>query len=1107
MDRAPDELSAALAQSAPPTPGTGDELHRLQQALADSRKRLQRAERRLDLRERELALLRVSHEQLVSTLDATNDGILTLQCSDNSIYYNIRFVELWGIPEDRLCDMNAQSLVEFQCTRVKDPADLLAHIEQRRQHPDSEDLSLIELLDGRVLERHVLPQRVHGQCVGSVITFRDITLRVQYEQKMLFNHLVLENSPPMFWIDRDSAEVTYANPAACRHLGYDLEELLGMRISEYDMQFGDDSLAALDDALRGHNKPVSFVTQHRRKDGVLRDVRIQAYKTETAAHGVYIINVRDITEQQQAEQARKRQAATLASLINSMSDIIFYKDRQGRYLGCNTAYAALVGKPVEALRGLTCHDLFPPERASVIQARDDLVLRTLREETAEYWVQTPDGQRMLLQTRISPLWDENGEPQGLLGISRDITASRRFEEELQRAKELAEDATRMKSDFLANMSHEIRTPMNAIIGLSHLVLKTELTPRQRDYISKVQTSGQHLLGVINDILDFSKVEAGKLDLERADFTLETLLDNTASLISEKCHAKGLELVFEVAPDVPPNLVGDALRLGQILLNYANNAVKFTERGEVMISVRASERTDTDVLLHFRVQDTGIGLTPEQQGRLFQSFSQADTSTTRRFGGTGLGLAISKKLAHLMGGDVGVHSEYGKGSTFWFSARLGIGQALQPRLMPNPDLRGRRALVVDDNEHARAVLADMLQSMTFVTAEAASGTEAVAAVAQAAREGQPFDIVYLDWRMPGMDGLETARRIRALGLAAAPMFLMVTAFGREEMAGDPDTACIAQVLVKPVNPSILFDTTITALGGRRGEPAPAAAASAAGASHGGGTATIDSALAALTGARILLVEDNDINQQVARELLQDAGLQVDVADNGEIALHLVQQRPYDLVFMDMQMPVMDGVTATRAIRHIDALEHLPIVAMTANAMAQDRRKCLNAGMSDFLVKPIDPQELRSVLLRWIRPRRGAPASGERMGRATLRQAASGLPHGIQGLDTVLGLQRMAGKTSLYLAMLRRFVAGQATVPQQIRTALAAGDMATAERLAHTTKGVAANLGATQVQDRAAALEHALRVAQAPHEIAAHLATLETTLGALLAALAAQLPTEA
>ncbi|HXE47574.1 MAG TPA: PAS domain S-box protein, partial [Ramlibacter sp.] len=724
MDRAPTDLSEALSAAANAPTALEEELARARIELAQTREKLGETADRLDLRDRELAQLRSSHELVVSTLDAASDGIATLQFADESIYYNIRFVELWGIPEDKLCDLDLKSLIEFQTSQVKDPHEWHAHTERRRLNPEAEDLSVVELKDGRVMERHVIPQRLHGRCIGSVITFRDITERVRYEEKMMFNHLVLENSGPMFWIDRATAALTYANPAACKHLGYSVEELLGMGIEDVDLDFSAADLSRLDDALEETGRPVTFESRHKCKDGSIRNIEVTAFRTEAAHRAMYIISVKDTTSLKRAEQDQKRQQATLKSLINSIPDRIFYKDLDGRYLGCNTAFAAATSRTPEEICGLSAYDLFPRDVAHEMVEHQKSALARLEESNHETWVSYPDGQRLLFETKISPLWDEVGKAQGVLGVSRNIDERKKIEEEVRRAKETAEQATRMKSDFLANMSHEIRTPMNAIIGLSHLVLKTDLTPRQRDYIAKVQSSGQHLLGVINDILDFSKVEAGKLDLEHTEFALEKLLDNTANLISEKSHAKGLELVFDVAPDVPPNLMGDSLRLGQILLNYANNAVKFTDKGDVIIAVRASERTEQDVLLHFRVQDTGIGLTSEQMSRLFQSFSQADASTTRRFGGTGLGLAICKRLAELMGGEVGVESELGKGSTFWFSARLGIGAVTHREMLPSRDLRGRRALVVDDSDHARAVIIDMLEGMTFLVSEASSGSAAI-----------------------------------------------------------------------------------------------------------------------------------------------------------------------------------------------------------------------------------------------------------------------------------------------------------------------------------------------------------------------------------------------
>jgi two-component system sensor histidine kinase/response regulator len=1090
MERAPTEIAQAC-EGAGPAPD--EEIAQLRRALRQERDRALTAEARLDIRKRELAMLRSSHEQLVSTLDASNDGIITLS-QDGSYYFNIRFIELWGIPEDTLSDLNLQRIADFQLAHVKDPQLWLQNVEQRRRNPDEEFFCSVELTDGRVLERHVLPQRMGGKCVGSVIIFRDITERHQYEQNTMFNHLVLQNSGPMVWLDRDSLEVRYANPAACEHFGYSSEELLGLKVADIDPIYADEAKtrAAIDELARiGRNMDIS--TKHRRKDGTLRDVDVTVFLTEHADRSMLIVRIKDVSELRRAERERQRQAATLQSLIDSIPDRVFYKDLEGRYLGCNAAYARSVGRTVDDVLGRTCHDLFEPHLAYLMEDRQRTLLANHGRQTAEYWLTYPDGQSLLFETLTCPLWDETGQVQGLLGISRDITERKRIEQEVRQAKEIAEDATRMKSDFLANMSHEIRTPMNAIIGLSHLVLKTELTPRQRDYVGKVQTSGQHLLGIINDILDFSKVEAGKLDLEHADFEIEKLLDNTSSLISEKAHAKGLELVIDIAPDVPPHLVGDSLRLGQILLNYANNAVKFTEKGEIMISVRASERTDRDVLLHFRVQDTGIGLTSEQIGRLFRSFSQADTSTTRRFGGTGLGLAISRKLADLMGGEVGVESDAGKGSTFWFSARLGVGEVKKREFVPNPDLRGRRALVVDDNDHARTVITDMLDSMTFVTEAVGSGAAAVAEVRRAAQSGQPYDVVYVDWRMPGLDGMETARRIRALGLEATPMILMVTAYGREEVLKEAEHVGIQNVLVKPVNPSILFDTTMHVLGRspRRSEED---------ARRQEGT---DQRMAAIRGSRVLLVEDNDINQQVARELLEEVGLVVDVADNGEVALAKLGAAEYDLLFMDMQMPVMDGLTATRRIRAMKRFEKLPIVAMTANAMEQDRRRCMEAGMNDFLVKPIDPQEMGAILLRWLRPRRSPGTQAQPGTPAAAAREGDGVPIGIAGLDTRLGLSRMMNKKPLYLAMLRRYAIGQREAMRDLRKALAGADFATAERVAHTAKAVSGNVGAVLVQRSAEALEHALRERDAGTALEPLLEQFEGVLVPLVDALDSQL----
>ncbi len=699
----------------------------------------------------------------------------------------------------------------------------------------------------------------------------------------------------------------------------------------------------------------------------------------------------------------------------------------------------------------------------------------------------------------TPIRSLDGSISGYLGILQDVSLRSALNAEMRRARELAEEASRMKSDFLANMSHEIRTPMNGIIGMTHLVLMTTMTPHQREYVKKIQLSGQHLLRIINDILDISKIEAGKLSIEQADFELETTLAGVVSVIGEKAGEKGLELILDIASDVPVNVIGDSLRLGQVLINYANNAIKFTEHGEIDIVVRAREIGTDSVLLWFAVRDTGIGLSEEQKKRLFTAFSQADTSTTRQYGGTGLGLAISKQLATMMGGEVGVDSAPGVGSTFWFTARLGISHTPRRELLPEAELRGRRVLVVDDNDNARQVMNQMLRSMSFAVDVVSSGREAVAAVEQADRDNAPYELVFMDWHMPAMNGVDACRRIKDLALAEPPHLMLVTAYGREEVFHQAEDAGIRDVLIKPLNASTLFEAAMRALQGSAGGDLRQAAEL---------TSTALQSLAAIAGARILLVEDNEINQEVALDLLRHARLEVDLAENGQVALDRLQANDYALVLMDMQMPVMDGVEATRQLRRLPGLAALPVVAMTANAQAADRQRCQEAGMNDFIPKPIEPELLWQTLLKWIAPRHAAAAADSDSDMATAAvstaPAAPALDLGVAAIDPGPALRRMLGNTELYFATVRKFCRLQENTGQTMVAALDAGDWVTAQRQAHTLKSVAASIGAGRLAEQAAALEKALAERLPRADADRHIGVIDGQLRELIAALRDKLP---
>ncbi len=694
----------------------------------------------------------------------------------------------------------------------------------------------------------------------------------------------------------------------------------------------------------------SLELQFRRKDGTLFWGHLTGHAVDPNVPdkgSVWIVD--DITDERNSAELLRLALAEQQAIFDAATvGIVLMRDRT--IARCNHKLEDILGYAHGELAGKPTRIWYPDDDAYEVGGKavyEQLALgKTHRREQQ---LQRKDG--TLFWARLSGQALNRENPQkGTVGIIEDITPERSAMEEMCRARELAEDAARIKSDFLANMSHEIRTPMNAIIGMAHLAQKSELTPSQRDYLQKIQKSSQHLLAIINDVLDLSKIEACKLVVEQIDFDLERVLNDVVGLIAQKAAAKGLKFIVHLPGDVPTRLVGDPLRLGQILINFAGNAVKFTERGEVVIQVTVTKRSEREVELYFAVRDTGIGLTQEQRGRLFRSFEQADSSTTRRYGGTGLGLVISKRLALMMDGQVGVESEPGIGSTFWANLRLGLGSPEEPG-------------VTD--------------------------------------------------RLP---------------------------------------------------------------------PPPA------------------TNLAAIAGARILLVEDNELNQEMATELLRQEGFVVDLADNGALAVDMVQQNGYDLCLMDMQMPVMDGVTATRLIRELPCCAELPILAMTANAMVGDRQRCLDAGMNDHLTKPIDPEELWAKLLLWIKPR--TVPLGPDLSPVPL--SSDEIPHTIDGLDTMAGLYRVAGKKSLYLSLLRKFKIRQKSSAAAIATALDQDDWDTAERLAHTIKGLAGTLGAQRIQSLAGLLEQAIRHREPRPSVEEPLREFAAAVAELLAELDKKLP---
>ena len=913
-------------------------------------------------------------------------------------------------------------------------------------------------------------------------------LRVEREH---LNHIIMDTHVGTWeWNVKTGAFVV--NERWAGMLGYELAELAPVSQQTWAEHCHPDDLAGAEQLLAQHLETgigyydCELRMRHRDGHWVWVHSRAKTSSRSTDGRPEWVSGTQmDISERKHAEAEVARTTSMLQSVLDSASEVAVITSGLDRIITLfNTGAERMLGYSADEMVGKQTTNLFfdPEEvqaRAAALSIELGRPIRgsamaldeaTIGKKTQWTWIRK-DGSRIVVALVVTPLSDARGVRTGYLGISHDISIEKEYENGLRAAMEEAEAATLAKSQFLANMSHEIRTPMNAILGMLRLLHNTEQSARQLDYTSKAEGAAQSLLGLLNNILDFSKVEADKMTLDPQPFELDRLLRELSVILAANVGHKPVEVLFEIDPEAPPILIGDSLRLQQVLLNLGGNAIKFTAQGDVLIQVKVLARSGPATTLRISVRDSGIGIAPENQQHIFDGFSQAEASTTRRFGGTGLGLSICKRLVALMGGELALDSVLGQGSTFHFTITL-------PSADQVPDMALRasaqvktplRVLVVDDHVLAREVLVAMVQSLGWQADAAGSGSEAIDLIAARGNSAQsPYQAIFMDWQMPGMDGWETSLRIRQMTLAVddAPIIVMVTAHGREMLMqrSGQEQARLNGFLVKPVTASMLFEAVADARAGYRSLRAGARAKAAK--------------QRPLEGVRLLIVEDNLINQQVAQELLSAEGALIEIADNGQLGVAAVAgaRVPFDAVLMDLQMPVMDGYSATRAIRHELGLMQLPVIAMTANAMNVDREACLAAGMNDHIGKPFDLAHLIKVLHSHIRRPNGSATAADRVstrsadddiGGDEVRNRASGVKR-----DADAALRRLGGNTDLYARILRSYLAEIADLPDKLEGLLLRGGWADAVQLLHTVKGLSATVGASQLAALARALESRL-----------------------------------
>jgi two-component system, sensor histidine kinase and response regulator len=891
----------------------------------------------------------------------------------------------------------------------------------------------------------------------------DVTERRKVEEALResegFSHRLLEHSPNPIVVQDSDTSIIYVNPACERLTGYSASELIGQKAPyPYWPQEQKENLLKTMLNHFDQDQLLSDEREFQKKSGERFWVEISATIIKGVEGGLkqVISNYIDVTERRQVEEALRESEEFSSSLLTAAANpiIVFNPDQSIKYV--NPALEELTGYTNAEIQGEKApYPWWPDDKTSEYAANflDDLSPGTHKKECV---FKKRNGELFWVAISATSIMS-NGKMKYIIKLWDDISQRKSMETLLVSAKETAEAATRAKSEFLAHMSHEIRTPMNAIVGLAHLALKTDLSTKQRDYLNKMQSSANSLMSIINDILDLSKIEAGKIEIETTNFRLDSLLNNLVDMFSSKVKEKSLDISLRIEPDVPRELKGDSLRIGQVLANLVSNAVKFTETGTIVVATQVVDRDAKQVKLRFSVRDTGIGMTQDQQAKLFQPFTQADSSTTRKYGGTGLGLTISKQLVNLMGGEISLESKPGAGSTFAFILPLGLqSQNLNTDQIVPAAIRNLQVLVVDDNPEAEELLQQMLQEMSFQVTITGSGR---AALKELENRDRSYDLVLLDWRMPDMDGFETARRIKGLiSLPKIPKIFIVTAYGREEAMHQAKELGVDAFLVKPVGYSVLFNAIVDAF-------------------YQDQKTVEDDRIQTeesvnLRGATVLVVEDNEINQQVAQELLEGFGLRVKIANNGKEATEILSRdNHFDAVLMDLQMPEMDGYEATSFIRNDLNVKSLPIIAMTAHALDSEVKRSIEIGMNDYVTKPVDPDKLRSTLEKWIKTTK--PPSPVNAETRTPDIYSTELPVSIPGIDMQSALKRLMGNKKLLNKLLRDFIENYGNISEQIREVVARQDLAAAGRIAHTFKGVSGNLSASELYAIAQDLEVDIR----------------------------------